>query len=77
MHCNQLTPSSKLFQQVPYWSTQPCAHTLKSNNPVQFNNKAAAGEGNQSFPLTMTRRQTQTPRLRTVVHLWSMCVGAR
>lgn len=58
MHCDQLTPSSVVSTGVLLEHTALCTHThtLKSNNPVQFNNKAAAGESNQSFPLAITQR---------------------
>lgn len=50
-HFKQLTlPVQDCFNRCLI-GTHSLAHTLKSNNPDQFNHKAVAGEGKQPFPL--------------------------
>lgn len=63
-HSHQLTASC--FSRCRL-GARSLVHSLKSNNPAQFNNKAVAGKGNQSFPPWLSprhrsERQGQTTR---------------
>lgn len=77
LHYKQLTlPVQGCFNRC-FIGVHSLVHTLKSNNPDQFNHKAVAGEGNQPFPLwPQPSDRPQTPLLHTSVHLLSVCVRA-
>lgn len=78
MCCKQLTlPVQGCFNRC-FAGARNLVHTLKSNNLDQFNHKAVAREGNQSFPLWL--QPTTGPKLQSYTLLFTfwacVCVSA-